>query len=96
MVTNQIAAMIALKKCIDYSIKGYLIKVLFPILKVIILVITISLPIHFFMEESILRFFIQVLSCFVTTLVLSYLFALESTERTAICKYAKLLISKFM
>lgn len=95
MVTNQIAAMIALKKCINYSIRRYLKQVVIPVLKVILLSVVLALPIHFIMEESILRFFIQVFVCLFATIFVAYFFALESSERNVICSYSKKLLSKF-
>lgn len=95
MVTNQIAAMIALKKCINYSIRRYLKKVVLPVLKVVFISVVLALPIHFLMEESILRFFIQVSACFLVTIFIVYYFALDSSERMIICNYSKKIMSKF-
>lgn len=94
MVTNQIAAMIALKKCINYSVKKYLRQVLFPVLKVVSIVTILALPVHFIMDESILRFFIQVLTCLLTTILVTYFFALESEEQCVVCNYVKRILSK--
>lgn len=95
MISNHIAAMIALKKCIDYSIKGYFTKVLYPVLRVIIASVMLALPIHLFMEESFLRFCIQVIACLFVTLFVSYFLALDSVERNIVREYTKLILSKF-
>lgn len=94
MVTNQIAAMVALKKYIEYSVIEYLKKVVLPILYVATLSIIIATPIHFIMQDSFLRFFLQTVVCIGVTVIATYFIALDSVERYNVGHYLKKIISK--
>lgn len=89
---SQAAALVILKRIVDYSIKTYLIKVILPLFAVISITFWPSAIIRMYMQEGIVRFIIV---CFVSvfiTILGIYLIALDKSEKNLV----KSMLNKIM
>lgn len=94
MIFVQIAAMIVLKTIVNYSYKDYLEKVIFPIIRVVVLSFLFPYLLHHFMINGVTRFVLVVILAVITASVTTYCVGLSLSEKAILKTICRTLFKK--